>query len=93
MSVFMVGDQADVIKRQNAADAAGVAGTGRTMSHLTGISSGWSPAGGMSVITFPQGLGDDPAQPFFMTYVPKQITSAVGGTMGDMSFRSVTATK
>ena len=48
---------------------------------------------GINPITFPAGLGDDPAQPVFMTYVPKKITSAVGGTMGDMSFQSVNVTK
>ena len=37
-------------------------------------------------LRFQQGLGDDPAQPVFMTYVPMKIISAVGGTMGDMSF-------
>ena len=89
----MQGNPAEVIQKQKASDEAGAAGTniwnpggGTTTTSVAGIT-------GFTAITFPQGLGDDPAQPFFMTFVPKKITSAVGGTMGDMSFQSVLVTK
>ena len=80
----------------NKADAAGEFGAfsgGRGGAETRAVDDFSSMPGPLNVITFPAGLGDDPAQPFFMTYVPKKITSAVGGTMGDMSFRSVKVTK
>ena len=88
----MSGNPAAVIQNINQADATGVVHTqldvGR-MEMATQIDS----FAVMNAITFPQGLGDDPHQPFFMTYEPKKITSAVGGTMGDMSFQGVNVTR
>ena len=94
MSTYFTGSASDIIQRQNAADKAG--GGAGMMFDVTGRDTdfqvdSFGPV--MNAITFPQGLGDDPAQPVFMTYVPKRITSAVGGTMGDMSFQSVQVTK
>ena len=90
----MRGNPAQVIQDSRKADKAGTASdmmfdvTGRDTTYQV---DSFGPL--MNAITFPQGLGDDPAQPFFMTYVPKKITSAVGGTMGDMSFSAVNVTK
>ena len=86
----------DILAQTKAMEAADAAGTvGRSMV--------WNPGGGTAktvggitgytALTFPAGLGDDPRQPYFMTFLPKKITSAVGGTMGDMSFQSVSVTK
>ena len=87
----MRGDAAPVIRDSRKADEAGT--TMATMSTAPGRTgpNATSVAGltGWTAITFPQGLGDDPRQPFFMSFVPKKILSAVGGTMGDMSFQSV----
>jgi len=89
----MQGNPAEVIKTINAGDQSGTVSTniwnpggGTTTTSVAGIT-------GFTAITFPAGLGDDPHQPFFMTFQPKKITSAVGGTMGDMSFQSVQVTK
>ena len=54
--------------------------------HLTG--AGATPFTG-NVITFPEGLGDNIQQPYFMVFKTRRITSAVGGTMGDTSFTDV----
>ena len=62
----------------------------RTGPNATSVAG---PFAGFTAITFPQGLGDDPRQPFFMNFIPKKILSAVGGTMGDMSFQSTMVTK
>jgi len=85
------GDIAQVNQDITAKDKVGTLGAmpfgeGESTTSVSGV----IPA---NVITFPAGLGDDPAQPFFMTFLPKKITSAVGGTMGDMSFQSVSVTK
>ena len=105
MSTFYTGNPAErPIQRQNAADKEKrhcISAALMTLVHLLEVSGAaetravddFAGMTGMNPITFPQGLGDDPAQPVFMTYVPKKITSAVGGTMGDMSFRSVNVTK
>ena len=95
MSTYFTGNAAEVIQKQNAADKAGAERPFNTqldvgrMDMATQVDS----FAVMNAITFPQGLGDDPAQPVFMTYVPKKITSAVGGTMGDMSFQGVNVTR
>ena len=88
----MEGNPAEVVQRIRDADAVGTmpnAPFGDSGPPATSVSA----LTGFTAITFPAGLGDDPAQPFFMTFVPKKITSAVGGTMGDMSFQSVQVTK
>ena len=78
------------IKSINAMDASGrLPPTRAALDVATQVDSFSS----LTAITFPAGLGDDPAQPFFMTYVPKKIVSAVGGTMGDMSFQATNVTK
>ena len=94
MSTYFTGSASETIQKQNAADKAG--GGAGMMFDVTGRDTdfqvdSFGPV--MNAITFPQGLGDDLAQPVFMTYVPKKITSAVGGTMGDMSFAAVNVTK
>ena len=91
MSTFYRGNPAQVIQKQVAADAAGTASAvsfseGGGATGVTMTTPSVFALTGYSAITFPQGLGDDPAQPFFMNFIPKKITSAVGGTMGDMSF-------
>jgi len=83
------------IKAMEAMDASGTLSTAWKSTKfiddgVPDLSGGVIPA---NVITFPAGLGDDPRQPYFMTYVPMKITSAVGGTMGDMSFATTTITK
>ena len=42
-------------------------GTAKTVGGITGYTA----------LTFPAGLGDDPRQPYFMTFQPKKITSAI----------------
>ena len=42
-----------------------------------------------SHIAFPDGLGEDEHQPYFMVFKTRKITSAVGGTMGDTSFQDI----
>ena len=42
-----------------------------------------------SHIAFPNGLGEDEHQPYFMVFKTRKITSAVGGTMGDTSFQDI----
>ena len=82
------------IKAIEAKDKAGTIGGGSNFGP-PGLTSAAAVSSltGMTALTFPQGLGDDPRQPFFMSFVPKKILSAVGGTMGDMSFQSVSVTK
>ena len=68
MSNFMTANPAEVIQKQNAADKAG--GAAGMMFDVTGRDTDFQvdtfgPV--MNAITFPQGLGDDPAQPVFMT--------------------------
>ena len=54
--------------------------------HLTGAGNDPFTA---SHIAFPDGLGEDEHQPYFMVFKTRKITSAVGGTMGDTSFQDV----
>ena len=88
----MRGNPAEAIQRQNAADEAGIVHTQLDVGRME-MATQVDSFAVMNAITFPKGLGDDPAQPFFMTYEPKKITSAVGGTMGDMSFQGVNVTR
>ena len=82
------------IKALEKGDAAGTVGTVFAAApRISATTTSVAGLTGMTAITFPAGLGDDPAQPYFMTYVPMKITSAVGGTMGDMSFAAATITK
>ena len=103
MSTYFTGNPADVIQRQNASDKrSGIDqfrvddfgfGRGNTRgAEMTAVDN-FAGMPGINPITFPAGLGDDPAQPVFMTYVSKKIVSAVGGTMGDMSFQPINVTK
>jgi len=103
MSTYFTGNPADVIQRQNASDKrSGIDqfrvddfgfGRGNTRgAEMTAVDN-FAGMPGINPITFPAGLGDDPAQPVFMTYQPKKIISAVGGTMGDMNFQSMNVTK
>ena len=83
----------DILAQTKATETADAAGTVSTAwravqpDNVPDLSGGIIPA---NVITFPAGLGDDPRQPFFMTFVPKKITSSVGGTFSDQTFAAVT---
>ena len=88
----MRGNPAEAIQRQNAADKVNQTFIPSGGFAAEEVASQVDSFAAFSGITFPAGLGDDPAQPVFMTYLPKKITSAVGGTMGDMSFSSVNVT-
>jgi len=97
MSTFYQGSASETIQKQRTADVASAAPANFVQNEFGGQAGRTVPSvqalTGMTAITFPAGLGDDPAAPVFMTYLPKKITSAVGGTMGDMSFQSVSVTK
>ncbi len=93
MSTYYTGSASETIQKQAAADAAGqtfMTATGHGQIELATQVDSFAV---LNCVTFPAGLGDDPQQPVFMCYEPKKITSAVGGTMGDMSFQSVNVTK
>ena len=67
----MEGNPAEVIQKQVAADRLGTMPNepfGDSGPPATSVSA----LTGMTALTFPQGLGDDPAQPFFMTFQPKK---------------------
>ena len=92
---FYQGSASQTVQKQAAADAAGDFTPFTSLTHSVGqleVATQVDSFSMINTITYPAGLGDDPQQPVFMTYEPKKITSAVGGTMGDMSFQSANVT-
>jgi hypothetical protein len=78
-------------------DAGGDGSNKNTMSKAGGQPGSGGPAttfnddvGGGSIVNFPDEIGS-PKQPNYMTFRTWKITSAVGGTMGDINFSQTTS--